>query len=369
MTGVSGLGPWPGTEPLEAQQTVLGDLADLRDGIDGLPWLVRLPDRGPFDTLAAADGLGLLVDLPAELGVHGWQLADRPGRDATRLAAQQRERTDVLAIAGHGYAGPLVVPVCGPLTLAASVYLARGDRAVGDAGATAEIVDSLAAGAVQHLAAVRRAVPGAEPVLLVHEPMLAQVVAGVLPTFSGYARLRAVPGPVAAERLGRFVTLLRDGGAGTVVVHVGTGTGVLPAVRSAGVDAVGLEVAGLDERRWEQVAEVVEQGTALWAQVPRPATSQCAGPDVRGVADSVLVGWGRVGLERRRLRDVVLVAPGATAVAAGAGAVGGGVGVPPGGPTAAGGAAGPSSSDAAQARDVLATVARAASLVAERAED
>jgi hypothetical protein len=103
------------------------------------------------------------------------------------------------------------------------------------------------------------------------------------------------------------------------------------------------------------VAEAVEQGTALWAQVPRPATSQCAGPDVRGVAESVLGGWGRVGLERARLRDVVLLAP---PVVPGAGAAGAGA---PGARGVGGGAG--------EARDVLASVVRAASLVAERAEE
>ncbi|HEY0188036.1 MAG TPA: hypothetical protein VGC67_11150 [Cellulomonas sp.] len=355
MTGIGGLGPWPGTDALEAQQTVLGDLTDLPDGLVGLPWLVRLPGRGPTGTLAAADGLAHLVDLPVDLGPHGWQLADRPGRDAALLAADRRERLDVLAIAAHGYPGPLVLPLCGPLTLAASVYLARGDRAVADRGAVVELVESLAVGAVEHLAAVRRAVPGARPVLVVQEPMLAQVVAGVLPSFSGYARLRAVRAPVAAELLGRFVDLLRAGGAERVVLHVGAGGDVLPVARGARPDALGIEVAGLDERRWEQVAEAVEGGIALWAQVPSPATSQCAGPDVRALADTVLAGWGWVGLEPRRLAEVVLVPPPDAGVTDQQ--------LLPGTTVATGSAGG-----VAQARDVLATVVRAASVLAERAE-
>lgn len=351
MTGVGGLGPWPGTEPLEAQTSVLGDLTDLRDGLDGLPWSVRLPQRGPGDALVAADGLALLLDLPAELGPHGWRLADRPGRDALRLAAARAERVDVLAVAAHAWTGSLVLPVCGPLSLSAAVYLARGDRALADEGAVEEITASLVAGVAEHLAAVRRSVPGARPTVLLHEPVLAAVVAGALPTFSGYARLRAVPGAAAAERLSRVVDGLRAAGAERVALHVGSGGDVLPVARAARPDAVGVEVATLDERRWERVAETVEQGPALWAQVPRPATSQCAGPDIRGVAESVLTGWSRVGLERSRLRDVVLLAPAVGdggAVARGAGGAGDG---------------------AREARDVLASVVRATSLVAERAEE
>lgn len=343
MTAVSGTGPWPGTDPLEAQQTVVGDLTDLPDGIEGLPWTVRLPARGPYGTLAA-HALGLLVDMPSDLGPHGWRLADRPGLDANRLASARRADLDALAVAAHGYEGPLVVPVSGPLTLAASVYLARGDRAVGDPGAVAELVESLAAGVTEHLAAVARSVPGARPTVLLHEPLLAQVVAGVLPSFSGYARLRAVPAPVASEHLARVVRLLRDGGAGSVVLHVGTGAPAVGAARGAQADALGIDVAGLDERWWETIAEAVEGGTRLWAGVPQPATSQCAGPDVRGVADAVLRGWERVGLERAGLRDVVLLAPAGPAVPDGGGV------------------------DPAAARATLATVARAAAVVAERAE-
>lgn len=352
MTGVTGTGAWPGTEPLEAQQTVLGDVADVPDGVEGLPWTVRLAERGPYGTLAA-HALGLLADLPAELGPHGWRLADHPGRDASRLDSARRADLDALAIAAHGWAGPLVVPVSGPLTLAASVYLARGDRAVGDAGAVAELVESLGAGLAEHLAAVRRSVPGARPTVLLHEPLLAQVVAGVLPSFSGYARLRAVPAPVVSERLARLVTLLRAGGAERVVLHVGTGAPVIGAARGAGADALGLDVAGLDERWWERIAEVVEAGTPLWAGVPQPETSQCAGPDVRGVADAVLRGWERVGLSRSGLRDVVLLAPAGPAVPGGSGGLTG-----PGGAVV----------DPAAARATLATVGRAAALVAERGE-
>lgn len=345
MTGVGGTGPWPGTDPLEAQQAVLGDLADPSDGVEGLPWAVRLTERGPYGTLAA-HALGLLVDLPAELGPHGWRLADRAGADAARLDAARRADLDALAVAAHGWDGPLVVPVAGPLTLAASVYLARGDRAVGDGGAVAELVDSLAAGVVEHLAAVRRSVPGARPTVLLHEPLLAQVVAGVLPSFSGYARLRAVSAPVASEHLARAVAVLRAGGAGRVVLHVGAGVVAAGAARGAGADALGLDVAGLDERGWETVAESVEGGLALWASVPQPATSQCAGPDVRGVADAVLLGWERVGLGRAGLRDVALLAPVGPAVPR----------------------AGVALVDPAAARDTLATVVRAAGILAERAE-
>ncbi|MBB2921130.1 hypothetical protein [Cellulomonas cellasea] len=341
MTGVSGHPVWPGEDLLDAQSVVVGDLADTPEGLDGLPFLVRLPARGPWAD-ATAQAAALLVDMPVELGVHGWKLADRPGHDESRARALVREGLDVLAVAAHGYAGPLVVPVVGPLTLAASLYLARGDRVLADAGAVSELAESLGAGLVEHLAAVRRAVPGAALSVVLHEPLLAQVVAGVLPSFSGYSALRPVRAPVAAERLRAVTGALRGAGAAgveRVVVHGGSAWSSIATVADSGADAVALAVGGFDERAWERVAELVERGTALWAELPPQASSQCAGPDVAGQAAVLLEPWRRIGLPAERLRDVVVLAP----------------------PVAAG-------ATPDDARGALAGTVRAALIVAERAE-
>lgn len=306
MTAVSGLGPWPGAEPLEAQSVVLGDLADVPDGVEGRPFLPRLANRGPGAD-STGRGVALLVDLPGELGPHGWRLADRPGGDLARARALLREDVDALAVAAHGYAGPLVLPVPGPWSLAASLYLARGDRALADAGAVAELTASLTAGLAEHLAAVRVAVPGAEPEVLLHEPTLAAVLAGAVPTFSGSAAIRRVAAGIAVDGLRSVVDGLRAAGATRVTVHVGASTVAVRPAAGSGADAVGIEVAGVDERGWEVLAETVEGGTHLWAALPAAESSQCAGPDVAGTT-AVLTGpWQRVGLPAAGLADVVLV--------------------------------------------------------------
>jgi len=306
MTGVSGLGPWPGGDVVEAQSVVVGDLTDVPAGLTGLPFRVQpVPARQGVD--ATARTAGLLVDLPVELGVHGWKLADHPGQDLARVRSVAAEGLDALAVAALGYTGPLVVPVQGPLTLAASLYLARGDRALADAGAVRELTESLAAGLAEELDGLRLAVPGAQPLVLLHEPMLAAVLVGAVPTFSGYSAIRAVPGPVVAERLRTLADAVRGAGASGVVVHLGDAWAALPAVARSGADGVGLAVGTLDERAWERVAEAVEGDVWVWAALPPVASSQCAGPDVRGQAETLLRPWGRVGLPASRLDDVVLV--------------------------------------------------------------
>ncbi len=299
--------PWPGgegTDVLEAQLTVLGDLADVPTGVQGVPFLVQLPGRGP-----GADATGrttaLLPGLPVELGPHGWKLADHGGADLRRAEAYLREDVEALAIAGAGYAGPLAVTVTGPWTLAAEVYLARGDRVLSDRGAVHEVVEALAAGVAEHVAQVRRQVPGADVVVQVDEPLLAQVGAGVLPTFSGYSRLRAVPGPDLVDGLRPVLDAARAASASTVV-HVGPACG-----RRAGRPR-GRRRGRPDARRVGRA--VVGDGRARGrarraplAALPPAKVSQCAGPALGELADLVSVPWRRIGLEPSALDDVTLL--------------------------------------------------------------
>lgn len=307
MTAVTGAGAWPGSEPLEALTMVVGDLTDTPAGVDGLPFAAVLVDRGPRSDLVARS-LAMLVDLPAELGPHGWKLADHVSGDLTRARAFVRQDLDALAVAAHGYAGPFVVPVLGPFSLAARVDLARGDRVVSDPSAVRDVADSLGAGLDEHLAAIARAVPGARPWLLLHEPLLAQAAAGVLPTFSGRGQLRAVPGPVVVERLASVVGAARAAGAAGVTVHVGQGWAVLGAAGAAGADAVGLDVGTLPAAAWEKVAQAIEGGTEFWAGLPPATASQRAGKDAAGHAETLVGPWRRVGLPVAGLAEAVLVA-------------------------------------------------------------
>ncbi|ANC29616.1 hypothetical protein [Isoptericola dokdonensis] len=313
MTAVSGHGPWPGGrgDELEAQQTVLDDLASLPTGVDAVPFLTGLPGRGP-----GADPVGragaLLTELPVELGPHGWKLADHRGADHRRADALLADDLMALAVAAHGYTGRLAVEVTGPWTLAAELWSARGDRVLADVGARAELGQALAVGLAEHVARVRDQVPGAQVAVQLAEPLLGQVHAGVLPTFSGFSRLRAVPGPDVVEGLEPVVRALHDAGA-EVVVHLG-GTWVgIPPVVLAGADAVGLDLAdvgpgGWNERAWELVARATERGTGLWAGLPPATVSQCSGPQLGELVRLVAEPWRRIGLPADGLDAVTLLA-------------------------------------------------------------
>ena len=106
------------------------------------------------------------------------------------------------------------VQAAGPWTLAASVELHTGHRALTDRGAVREFAGSLREGLRAHIAEVAERT-GARVLVQLDEPSLPAVLAGMLPTASGWGTVRSVSAQDAQD-------LLRDLVAGLgapVVVH------------------------------------------------------------------------------------------------------------------------------------------------------
>lgn len=290
----TGMGSWPGTDVAEAMRVVRGELPDL-------PHLPELPDRGP-----GADLLGRaaarLVAMPVDLQPSGWRLVDRPGRDQARAEAFWREDLDRLAYAFDGWEGPLKVQLAGPWTLAASVRLQRGERAVVDPGATRDLVESSAEALAGLVREVARLVPGARLVAQVDEPSLPAVLGGQLPTASGFGRLRPVEASVVAEGLGTVLAAAAGAGA-TTVVHCCASDVPVPVLARAGADALSLDTSLLGPRGWESVATAVEDGVRLWAgAVPTSGPLPSAADASAALARS----WRDLGLPVAGLADVVV---------------------------------------------------------------
>ncbi len=295
MSRATGLGSWPGTDAREAAVTARDLL-----GVDGgLPYLPELPGRGPGADIIGR-GAGLLVDMPVDLQPSGWRFVDRAGHDAARTAALRAEDLDTAAEVYEGYAGDLKVQVAGPWTLAASVELTRGERALVDGGATRDLVDSLAEGIRRVVADLARLVPGARVVLQVDEPSLPAVLDGSLPTASGYGRVRAVDPQVAARGI-QSVLAAYDG---PTVLHCCHPRAPLPLMRSTGVGAVSIDLTNASPARWESVAATLEDGIDVYAGV------LATDGTTRAVAarDAVLGGFERADLQARVL-DRVVVTP------------------------------------------------------------
>jgi methionine synthase II (cobalamin-independent) len=266
--GATGIGSLPGNDVREAARQVFGEL----------PWphLPELPGRGPGSDLVGRAG-GLLVDLPLETTAAGWRMAARPGRDLRRARGFLSEDLDALEEVGSGFAGPLKVQVAGPWTLAAGVETRSGHRALVDEGARRGLAESLAEGLRGHLADVATRVPGATLTLQVDEPSLPAVLAGAIPTASGFGTIRAVD-PVEATAL--LATVIDAAGlAAAVCVHCCAADAPLRLLHDLPVDAVSVDAAltGTDRMaEWLDRGRVLLAGVVATDAVPPPSAGEVA---------------------------------------------------------------------------------------------
>jgi methionine synthase II (cobalamin-independent) len=298
----TGIGSIPGTDPIEASRVIFGELPDL-------PHLAELPARGP-----GADIIGrtaaLLVDLPVQTTTRGWQLVDRPGRDATRAAGYWSQDLDALEEVADGYSGPLKIQVCGPWTLAVALELSRSaEPAIADPGAVADLTISLAEGLAAHAADIRKRIPGATLIVQVDEPSLPAALAGRVPTASGLSTVSAIDMAVASQRLGTVLAAP----AAYSVVHCCGKPAPFPVIRAAGAAAVSFDLDFLATRHTDDVAELAEEGLGLLigALPVASAARQAARPPLvpRQTAERVVTLWRRTGLAADQLSEQVVVTP------------------------------------------------------------
>ncbi|MEV4171072.1 methionine synthase [Nonomuraea sp. NPDC049709] len=287
----TGVGSHPGEDHLEAIRIVFGE-------VPGLPYLPELPARGVGADMVGRTA-GLLVDLHVEVQPSGWRLSDRPGRDHQRAVDHLRRDLDGLEEIGHDYSGPLKLQVCGPWTLAGSIELKYGDKMLSDAGAVRDLTASLAQGVADHCAEVRRRVPGVtEIVLQLDEPGLPGVLAGNVPTASGFGRLAAVEEWRVEESLRLF---------DEPVVHCCAPAVPFAVLRRAGVRGVSVDAALLRRRDDDALGELFEAGMALFLGVVPGRDVRLAGPAV--VAKPAVELWRRLGFEPDRLAAQVVLTP------------------------------------------------------------
>ncbi len=193
----TGIGSLPGTDIAEAVKTVLGELPDL-------PYLPELPARGPGADMIGRSA-GLLVEMPVELYASRWRIASHAGRDLRRTRDLWDRDIDALTEAAAGLDGAVKLQVAGPWTLAASIDLPIGGRLLRDPGAVRDLTASLAEGLARHVADVRARLPYARVLVQIDEPSLPAVLAGHVPTESGYGTLRAVDASLARSALADVV--------------------------------------------------------------------------------------------------------------------------------------------------------------------
>ncbi|HEU5031077.1 MAG TPA: methionine synthase [Spirillospora sp.] len=291
----TGVGSYPGDDPAEALRIVLGELPEL-------PHLPELPARGPGADLTGRTA-GLLVDLPVRVEPSGWRFSDRPGRDTLRSHDHLARDLDVLEEVAGGHDGPFKIQVCGPWTLASTIELRHGDRALKDPGAVRDLVASLAEGVAAHVADVRRRLPAARVVVQLDEPGLPAALAGTVPTASGFSRLRAVEAPVAEDALRQVI----EAAGAYPVVHCCARNVPYGLLRGAGAKAISVDLGLVPRRDDDAVGETIDAGVGLFLGAV-PGTD-AALPSLQATAAPVKELWRRLGFPAAQLAEQVVITP------------------------------------------------------------
>ncbi len=289
----TGVGSLPGTDVAEAVRLVAGELPDLVH-------LPELPARG-VPAAMVGRATAVLSGLAADLQPAGWRLTDAAGIDQRRAVSLLAHDLDLLEEHTQGYSGRLKVQVAGPWTLAATIERPRGDRVLADHGARRELAQSLAEGVAVHVADVRRRVPGADVLVQLDEPALPAVLAGAVPTASGFSRHRSVERPGAVEALGWVTAAVREAGA-VPAVHCCAADVPVRLLHDAGATAVSFDLGQTPMS--EAWSRAYEGGVDLWPGVV-PSVDTAVVPAASELTARVLRLVDRLGLADPSSRLVV----------------------------------------------------------------
>jgi methionine synthase II (cobalamin-independent) len=302
MSVASAVGSYPGDDQAaydEALRTVLGELPDL-------PHLPEVPGRGPTATMTGR-ALAVVTELGVDLQPAGWRLTDSSGVDHRRARSLLAQDLDALEEQAQEYAGAFKIQVCGPWTLAATVEKPRGDKVLADPGARRELAQALAEGVRAHVADVRRRLPGVDRLVVqVDEPALSAVLAGRVPTASGFHKHRSVDLPEASQALEWVLGAV--GQAAEPWVHSCASAVPLGLLRKAGATGLSVDLAMLSAADHDALAEALEAGETVALGVV-PSVDPAAPPTEGEVTESVVRWLDMVGLDPAELGDRLVLTP------------------------------------------------------------
>ncbi len=290
----TGIGSFPGERQAdldEAVALVLGELG----GPEGLPFVPEVPGRGASAAMVGRT-LGLVGELDADLQPAGWRLtgtSGSPALDQRRARSLLAQDLDTLEERADGYVGAFKTQLAGPWTLAATVERPRGDKVLADHGARRELAQALAVAIGEHVADLRRRLPAATGLVVqIDEPSLPGVLAGRVPTASGFGKHRTVHPPEASEALEWVFGAVTAAGA-VPWVHCCAPDAPLALLRGAGAEGLAVDLAMVADAGHDDLAATLEAGgTVVLGVVPT-----AAGVTDTAVVESALRWLDRVGLD------------------------------------------------------------------------
>jgi methionine synthase II (cobalamin-independent) len=248
--------------------------------------------------------LAVMADLGADLQPAGWRLTDAAGVDHRRARSLMAQDLDTFEELTQGYEGPLKVQVAGPWTLASTVEKPRGDRVLSDFGARRELAQALAEGVREHLADVQRRVSGAQLMIQVDEPALPSVLAGQVPTASGFSRHRSVTPPLASESL---EWVFAAAGETATLAHCCAAEPPIALFRGAGARGVSFDLALLAAGAYDDLATALDEGDRVHLGVV-PSAGETA-PSTKSIVERVQRLLDMLGFDPAEVADQLVLTP------------------------------------------------------------
>lgn len=284
-----GLGPVPGTDIALAADIIAGETGNNLH-------LPQLPDRG-----LGSDAIGrtasLLEAVTVDRGPRSWRLTDRP-QLLTRATWDRMDRDLDILEELWGESGTKVenlkVQVVGPWTLAASLELSNGHRAITDSGAFRDLSAALHAGLDAHILDLKKRFD-CEITVQLDEPMYTDVLAGLRGT-SSFDPVRPVPSEVAVDQLEKFNAEFLNF------------TGQRPNWEAARTVTTAIIDAGLLTGDQDGIGEHIEEGFRLALAID-PFAEAGEVKDSRQLAINIAKAWDRIGHSRVRLTTDIDVVP------------------------------------------------------------
>lgn len=296
----SGVGSMPGTDAVEAAGVVLGELPDF-------PHMPELPGRG-----LGADLFGrtaaMLVDLAVEVVPSGYRVTARRGHEHRRAVDLLRWDLDAVEKAVQDAGAPPVIKtqLAGPWTLASGIELTRGHRVLTDHGAVRDFTESLVEGATAHASELAKRT-GAPVVVQFDEPSLPDVLAGSLPTASGYGTVAAVREPEARELLASVIERLAGATGSPVIVHCCARRPPIRLLHAAGAGGIALDATSLTGNDLlDELGEAWDAGVVLLLGLV-PALEPATAAALRELAEPALALADRIGFNRAILAERAVV--------------------------------------------------------------
>lgn len=247
----TGIGSWPGTAMADAISISLAECPEL-------PYLPELPARGAHAQLVGRS-TAFLSGLAVDVQPAGWRLTDASSREHRQARSTLRSDLDLLEELAQGYVGPLKFAVAGPWTLAAMMERPRGDRVLADHGARRELGQSLTEGIAELVADLARRLPDIAPVVQLDEPLLPAVLAGSVPTASGFSRHRVVDRPEVSLGISQVVDRLATGSV-PVAVHCCAAGAPVGLLLGTGVRGLALDLDLLTSHEWDAIGTGLSEG-------------------------------------------------------------------------------------------------------------